>query len=268
MFNTTIHDGNFEQIPSVVAFFRAHAGLVRTASFQLQADIGRGVQRSRGPAITPDTAAAQIERGAGTSIQFAASLIGHPSCSRYGMCLAANGNLYDAFDDLHFVRTVQAATAAVVFDRTVPLATARRVVRSLRRQPALWLPVVSWLAGKAWAMRQDLVRGRGHVHTLSFVIHNFMDATRLEEDRISACVFKVATADGPISMCLHNAKRDTFILRPIRIHRATSSVLWDPVSGVETTALVEPSVTDAGANRRGQLKEGAQQDTATRQLAG
>src|SRR5260370_23783068 len=115
MFNTTVHDGNFDQIPSVVAFFRARAGLVRTASFQLQADIGRSVQRSRGPAITPDTAAAQIERGAGTSIQFAASLIGHPSCSRYGMCLAANGNLYDAFDDLHFVRTVQAATAAVVF---------------------------------------------------------------------------------------------------------------------------------------------------------
>ncbi|RWA53119.1 hypothetical protein AU476_14925 [Cupriavidus sp. UYMSc13B] len=30
MFNTTVHDGNFEEIPAVVAFFRAHAGRIRT----------------------------------------------------------------------------------------------------------------------------------------------------------------------------------------------------------------------------------------------
>jgi molybdenum cofactor biosynthesis enzyme MoaA len=250
MFNTTVHDGNFDQIPSVVAFFRARAGRVRTASFQLQADIGRGVQRSRGQFITPDTVAAQIERGAGTSIEFAASLIGHPSCSRYGMCLAANGNLHDAFDDVHFVSSMQTATAAVVFDRTRPAATARRLILWLCRHPALWVPVASWLARKTWAMKMDLVRGRARVRTLSFVIHNFMDAARLEEDRIRACVFKVATADGPISMCLHNAKRDTFILRPIRIHRAASTVYWDPVSGVETAALVEPFVINPGMSVR------------------
>lgn len=264
MFNTTIHDGNFDQIPSVVAFFRARAGRVRTASFQLQADIGRGVQRARCQAITPDTAAAQIERGAGTPIQFAASLIGHPSCSRYGMCLSANGNLYDAFDDLRFVSTMQAATAAVVFDRTRPLATARRLALWLGRQPALWARTVSWLARKAWKMRKDLVASRGNVRTLAFVIHNFMDAARLEEDRIRACVFKVATDDGPVSMCLHNARRDTFILRPIRIHRAASTVFWDPVSGAETTVPVEPSVTYEAASRAGQAKGRARNRTPRR----
>jgi 7,8-dihydro-6-hydroxymethylpterin dimethyltransferase len=264
MFNTTVHDGNFDQIPSVVAFFRARAGQVRTASFQLQADIGRGVQRARGPAITPETAAAQIEQGAGTSLQFAASLIGHPSCSRYGMCLAANGNLYDAFDDLHFVGSMQTATAALVFDRTHPTATARRLILWLCRHPALWWRVTSWLASKAWTMKMDLVRSRARVHTLSFVIHNFMDAARLDEDRIRACVFKVATDDGPISMCLHNAKRDTFILRPVQIHRATSTVFWDPVSGVETTALVEPSVIHEAAGRPGQPKGRARNRTSQR----
>lgn len=261
MFNTTIHDGNFDQIPSVVAFFRARAGRVRTASFQLQADIGRGVQRARGPDITPDTAAVQIERGAGTPIQFAASLIGHPSCSRYGMCLAANGNLYDAFDDRHFVSTMQTATAAVVFDRTRPAATARRLALWLGLHPALWTRMVSWLARKAWLMRKDILSSGGQVHTLSFVIHNFMDGTRLEEDRIAACAFKVITDDGPVSMCLHNARRDTFILRPIRLHRARPSLFWNPVSGVETTEFVEPAMTDVDARQRGRLKGRSRNET-------
>src|SRR5919198_723300 len=43
MFNTTVHDGNFEEVPGLVRFFKAHAGCVRTASFQVQADTGRGV---------------------------------------------------------------------------------------------------------------------------------------------------------------------------------------------------------------------------------
>ncbi|TAM85214.1 radical SAM protein [bacterium] len=254
MFNTTVHDGNFDQIPSVVAFFRSRAGQVRTASFQLQADIGRGVRRRRGPGITPDTAAVQIEQGAGTSIQFAASLIGHPSCSRYSMCLAANGNLYDAFDNLHFVSTMQKATAAVVFDRTRPLATAGRLALWLGRHPILWPRVISWLLRKGWEMRKDLVASRGHVRTLSFVIHNFMDGRRLEEDRIAACAFKVVTDDGPVSMCLHNARRDTFILRPIRLHRTTLPLFWDPVRGVETTEFIEPARTDVDASQRGRQK--------------
>src|ERR687888_341009 len=36
MFNTTVHDSNFEAIPDLVRFFKAHAGHVRTASFQVQ----------------------------------------------------------------------------------------------------------------------------------------------------------------------------------------------------------------------------------------
>lgn len=98
MFNTTVHDGNFEEIHDVVRFFRAHAGEVRTASFQLQAETGRGVQGRRSVLISLESVAKQIERGAGTTINFAASLVGHPGCNRYGLCLEANGRLYDAFD--------------------------------------------------------------------------------------------------------------------------------------------------------------------------
>jgi MoaA/NifB/PqqE/SkfB family radical SAM enzyme len=41
-FNTTVYDGNFHEIPEVAAFFVRQAEWVNVASFQLQADTGRG----------------------------------------------------------------------------------------------------------------------------------------------------------------------------------------------------------------------------------
>jgi tetraether lipid synthase len=75
------------------------------------------------------------------------------------------------------------------------------------------------------------------VNKLSFVIHNFMDACRLERDRVDTCAFMAMTQRGPISMCLHNAKRDAFILAPIRLSALDAARFWDPVSG----ALMEES---------------------------
>src|SRR5262249_2155800 len=69
---------------------------------------------------------------------------------------------------------------------------------------------------------------------LSFLIHDFMDACRLEGDRIAACTFMAATAAGPISMCLHNANRDAFILAPVRLLRQQGDRFWNPLSGTET----------------------------------
>lgn len=42
IFNTTIHDGNFEEIPALIYFFAGHADQIGLASFQLQAATGRG----------------------------------------------------------------------------------------------------------------------------------------------------------------------------------------------------------------------------------
>lgn len=236
MFNTTVHDGNFDDIPDVVRFFRAHAASVRTASFQLQAETGRGSQGARGASITPDSVARQIEIGAGTALRFDASLIGHPSCNRYAMCVEASGNLHDAFDDLALVTRIQAATAQLVFDRSQPGRAAATFVRWLATNPRHGWPLARGILRKAWRMRADLLRSRGRVHSLSFVLHNFMDAKRLEPDRISACVFKVMTAEGPLSMCMHNAKRDTYILQPIRIFRRGGDRLWHPLSAAVSPA--------------------------------
>ena len=39
------------------------------------------------------------------------------------------------------------------------------------------------------------------------------------------------TRDGPLSMCLHNAKRDSYILQPIRIPTWAGDRYWNPLSG-------------------------------------
>ena len=85
---------------------------------------------------------------------------------------------------------------------------------------------------KAWQMRAGLVAGRGEVKTLSFLIHGFMDAGALERERIDACIFKTITAEGPVSMCMHNAKRDSFILQPIRLYLPQGERLWQPLGEV------------------------------------
>ncbi|MGB5081338.1 MAG: radical SAM protein [Burkholderiales bacterium] len=231
IFNTTVHDGNFEEIPEVVRFFRAHAGAVRTASFQLQAETGRGVQGKRSSVITPESVAAQVERGAGTPINFAASLVGHPGCNRYGLCLEAGGRLHDAFDDPRFVARIQAATAGLVLHRNDLARTARGILHWLSGHPEHLGAILKWTLKKAWRMKRDLLASRGRVRTLSFLLHNFMDARTLERDRIDACVFMTMTRDGPVSMCLHNARRDSFILQPMRFHGAVGRRFWQPLTG-------------------------------------
>lgn len=62
-FNTTVFDGNFEQIPDIVSFFVGHSDVVRLASFQPQAQTGRGTLQARSPTINTRSVIRQIERG-------------------------------------------------------------------------------------------------------------------------------------------------------------------------------------------------------------
>jgi len=230
MFNTTVHDDNLEEIPDLVRFFKANAGRVRTVSFQVQAQTGRGIHENR-TAITLEDVTGRIEKGAGATIEFGGSMPGHPRCNRYGLCLALNGKLYDALDDAGFVARLQPATAHIAFDRGDWRRTAKAVLAWLARSPRYCRAVARWSARKAWSMRADLVAARGRVRTLSFMVHGFMDAGGLERERIDACAFKTMTREGPVSMCLHNAKRDSYILQPIRIPTWAGDRYWNPLSG-------------------------------------
>ncbi|TAK83563.1 MAG: radical SAM protein [Betaproteobacteria bacterium] len=102
-FNTTVHDGNFAELPALVRYFVNRSDAVRLASFQLQADTGRGVLRARGQLITPANVCAQISQGAGAALDFDAVRVGHACCNRYALALIANGRAHDALDERRFI---------------------------------------------------------------------------------------------------------------------------------------------------------------------
>ena len=81
----------------------------------------------------------------------------------------------------------------------------------------------------------------------------------LEKERIDACVFKTMTQDGPVSMCLHNARRDSFILKPVRLHTQTGERYWQPLSGaLSAGAATNPAATPAPPGlkqARGRLRQ-------------
>ncbi len=49
------------------------------------------------------------------------------------------------------------------------------------------------------------------------------------EERIRNCSFMVWTEDGPVSMCAHNARRDDYVARPVRV--GASGASFDPRTG-------------------------------------
>ena len=231
IFNTTVCRENFDEIPDLVRFFRRHADVVGMGSFQLQADTGRGVLRERDRVISLETVRQKIGDGAETGISWDTVLIGHPACHRIGITLEANGRLYDLNDDPDFFNRFLTDFQHVMLDRRYPRQAAWALVKEALRDPAWIGRALRFFLPKIWKMRRDLVAARGRVHKLSFFVQNFMDASALESERIHACSFMVMTADGPISMCAHNARRDEFILKPLAVETEGGRALWNPLSG-------------------------------------
>lgn len=238
VFNTTVCDSNFHVLPELVRFFARHADVVGFASFQLQADTGRGVLGARAPLVSTDSVIAQIRAGAGSRLDFDALAAGHPRCNRYALSLAIGGALFDLNVDPVLTQAVLAGLGTDVFPRQRPGAAARAVARTLTVRPDLWWRVLRAAARLGWRVRRALVGARGRVHKLSFFVHNFMDARHIERERAHACVFMVATAQGPVSMCVHNAKRDSFLLAPLVIDQGDGPQHWDPLRPAATDGTV------------------------------
>ncbi len=224
-FNTTVHAGNLADVSMLAAFFVSQADVVRLASFQLQAETGRGVLGARIDSISNNSVSERLQRGAGVSLNFNVLTAGHHDCNRSAVMLVAHGRAYDAFTDAAFVQRFMRETAHRRIDRGTAWRALRSLLAAAVSRPALIPAGARWVFARFWRMRSDLLASRGRVHKLTFFIHNFMDARRLDSERVHACVFMAITQDGPLSMCAYNAQRDHYLLRPLQ----SSEGLWQPL---------------------------------------
>lgn len=255
-FNTTVYEGNVQELASVVRFFIAHCDVVRMCSFQIGADTGRGVARG---GLEVDTARVMtaIQQGAGTLLTFDAAGCGPAACNRYAYALIVNGNAYDCFSDPAFVQEMLSATTHLYFDRTDRRRAIETMLEFLLAHPRLLAAALSRVARLAWRARKALLAARGRVGKLSFFVHNFMDACHLENDRVTACSFMAMTPEGPLSMCLHNAKRDDYLLVPAQVRQESKIMFWDPVSGAlmdRKPARIAVALTRKNARGRAKSK--------------
>jgi len=219
IFNTTVHRGNFNELPELIRFFSTHAASIGLVSFNLQADTGRGEWGSRGIEISKSTVRKQVEAAAGKALPWDAVRIGHAKCHDYLPTLVCNGNIHAAIDNPDTFAQLLAAAPSLGSDRHLdrgPLT--KKYLRLFASQPATWAPAIGYLFRRCRDIGIDLLRGRGKVHQLTFFIQNFMDAQDLDQERIDTCSFMVMTHAGPVSMCEHNAKRDEYILKPLEFH--------------------------------------------------
>ncbi len=228
LFNTTIFDENVADIPRLVRFFRNNADQVNLASFQMQADTGRGILRERDAGlITQKSVMRLIETGADVALNYDMPMIGHPDCNKYTALLVAGKNVTPLYDDAPFFTTLFAEMAQQGVDWTVDRKVLPRALKACLKSPKLMGLGLIYGLKKAWALRAGLVRGN-KPQRISFFIHNFMDAEKLEKGRCESCVFMVATADGPLSMCVHNAKRDAMISKVVPAGKGQLG--WDPLA--------------------------------------
>jgi len=158
-------------------------------------------------------------------------MIGHPSCNQGAVLATVGEQAVDVLTDRGLYERFLHEFRHVPFDRRDVKRTAVRVVRAALANPYWLMRGGLFLLRKLWAVRRQLIR-RERTGKMTFFIHNFMDSTALDPERIRNCSFMVMTDDGPISMCEHNARRDEFILKPVPLARRTASrAAWNPLTG-------------------------------------
>ncbi len=231
LFNTTVYDGNIAELPAMAEFFRKHADAISLISFQMQADTGRGVLRDRDDAITQASVMGALSEGMALSLDFDVTSVGHSLCNRYTSVLAAGDTVISPLTNRVLVEDVIAAMETIDKREGGYLDVLRILGRLAVRHPRLGARLVGEAGRWLWALRDGLWQSRGKVNRMSILVHNFMDAKKLDRERCESCVFMVATENGPLSMCVHNAERDTHIFARSKVETPQGPRWWDAENG-------------------------------------
>jgi 7,8-dihydro-6-hydroxymethylpterin dimethyltransferase len=246
IFNTTVCDENLDEIPELVRFFVRHAGELGMASFQMQADTGRGILHKRGRALTRQSMQRTIDEACGTRISWENVLIGHPECHNIGYTLVVGGErVIDLFDDPRVIERFLADFGTVVLDRSDVPRSALKVARHIFTEKPEWLRFGGAFAARLVAkVAQAMVATRSaKVGKLSFFMQNFQDADALDQERLHHCSFYVATRDGAVSMCEHNAGRDDYIIPANLVRGVDIKPTRPPIAAVPRDAAHRPIKT-------------------------
>lgn len=239
IFNTTVHAGNMAEIPELVRFFADHAGDVGFASFQLQASTGRGVWGAREQAVSMDKVRRCVETVAGRDLPWDTIRVGHPECHSYLPLFVIGKKLTPVVEDPQLIGDLIRDFAGYHADRREGW---QRIIanygRALLRRPQWFFRAGGFVVKHLWAARGALWKARGRVRQISFFVQNFMDASALDEQRITACSFMVMTHQGPVSMCEHNKQRDDYILQPISFRSRDGSLIeYQPLNAAASEEL-------------------------------
>jgi 7,8-dihydro-6-hydroxymethylpterin dimethyltransferase len=259
IFNTTAFPGNFHEVPNLVKFFVKHADVVRFASFQVGADTGRGTEpdlETERVTVNSATVMQAIRDATGANLNFDAASTGHSQCNGYAYGLIINGKVHDFFNDPAVVREILDGSKHLTVNRADKRSVWKTAAGYFAKHPAVFLGVIRRFAKLAWRERSDLMAARGKVGKISFFVHNFMDSNSLDAARCDACSFMVMTPEGPISMCVHNAKRDDYLLVSAEVKRENKLMYFNPVTGQFQDQMPKNiSVTLTRKNARGRAKE-------------
>jgi hypothetical protein len=229
IFNTTLCSANFHELPMLTKFFRDNADVVGMCSFQLQADTGRGVLKGRPDDIEPRNIIRIVNETLEAPINFDAIDIGHPDCNRIGYAFVCNKKAYDLWWDPSIINRVSKEFEGLHLDRGNVKKAIKEASLHLLKRPRALLGAFRFLGVHVWRMKWDLIQSGFKVHKLSFFIHNFMHAECLVQERIDNCSFMTMTSEGPMSMCLHNANRDSYITRKFKVMVNGEEKEFDPV---------------------------------------
>ncbi len=232
VFNTTVHAANVAEIPDLVRFFVAHADVIGMASFQLQAETGRGAWGARNDAVSLAGVREHIDAACSRSLPWDVIRVGHPDCHSYVPALVFGSRVVPVVSERPLFEAFLQDFGAEAYAGPVPLravrhaqgAAVRAWTLAVLKRPRWLVRGLRWLAGLAMDAGWSGVFSGRQPHKLSFFVHNFMDARHLDPARIEACSFQVMTQSGPVSMCAYNARRDDFILQPLLVRRRDGTV--------------------------------------------
>jgi len=73
-----------------------------------------------------------------------------------------------------------------------------RCLKIFAKKPIWLVRLIRFVFEHLWRVKKDLLQARFKVNRISFFVHNFMDAENLDQERVDACSFMVATNEGPV----------------------------------------------------------------------